>query len=134
LKPGPSSGTLFDINHGLSNGRTPGQIGNKKPAFVGLTKSPGSSEPQILLEEENFRLGPLQMLGLLAAEAESPAQSNNPGITTSISARVKFSPRGENEELGTTQNTEAVRSSLQVGKGAKRLDMPTSLMSNSSNN
>jgi hypothetical protein len=74
-----------------------------------------------LLEEENFRLGPLQMLSPLV-EPESPAP-NVPG-------RVKFSSRRENEELGHAQGLEDVRSSVQVGKGAKRLDMPSSLMSN----
>jgi len=59
------------------------------------------------------------MLGPLA-DPESPA----PRTT------VKFSPRRENEELGSAHDLEHVRSSVQVGKGAKRLDMPSSLMSN----
>lgn len=119
LKQGPSSGTLFDINQGHAAGSTTGKIGGKKAIFAGLTKSPESSQPQILLEEENFRLGPLQMLGPLAdRDPESPA----PRTT------VKFSTRGENEDLGPVQDIELGRSSVQVGKGAKRLDMPSSLM------
>jgi hypothetical protein len=122
LKQGPSSGNLSDINQ-LAIGSTPGKIGLKKPLFAGLT-SPGSSQPQILLEEENFRLGPLQMLSPLH-ELEGPAP------------RVKFSPRGDNSDLGNSalgmaHGMEDVRSSVAVGKGSKRLDMPSSLISNKS--
>ena len=128
LKQGPSSGNLADINQGLAIGSTPGKMGLTKPLFAGLT-SPGSSQPQILLEEENFRLGshnigPLQMLSPLH-ELEGPA------------LRVKFSPRGDNSDLGNSalgiaQGMEDVRGSVAVSKGSKRLDMPSSLMGNKS--